>query len=95
MTNMGTFILAGLCIRCILFDLGSTLWRRNKYDWPHLESTADRQAGSIPPLSLKEPWYDLIDRGLGPDHLDMAVTLFHQVQLCQRQKRYEQAEALC
>lgn len=47
MTNMGTFILAGLHIRCILFDLGGTLWRRNKYVWPHLESTADRQAGKL------------------------------------------------
>ncbi len=52
MTNIGTSILAGSRIRCILFDLGSTLWRRNKRDWPQLESTADRQAGKLLRITL-------------------------------------------
>ena len=52
MTNIGTSILAGSRIRCILFDLGSTLWRRDKRDWPQLESTADRQAGKLLRITL-------------------------------------------
>ncbi len=47
MINSVPSILAGQRIRCILFDLGGTLWRRNKGDWPQLEAAADRRAGKL------------------------------------------------
>lgn len=47
MTRTVASVLAGQPIRCILFDLGGTLWYRNKRDWPHLEAAADRRAGKL------------------------------------------------
>jgi FMN phosphatase YigB (HAD superfamily) len=35
-----------------LFDLGGTVWSRNKRDWPHLEAVADRHAGILLRQSL-------------------------------------------
>ena len=47
MTNKLIPALSGRIVRCILFDLGGTLWYRNKCDWPQLEATANHRAGAL------------------------------------------------
>lgn len=39
--------LTGRIVRCILFDLGGTLWYRNKAIWPQLEAVANQHTGVL------------------------------------------------
>ncbi|HKF37625.1 MAG TPA: HAD family hydrolase [Ktedonobacteraceae bacterium] len=39
--------LEGRAIRCILFDLGDTLWFRNRHAWEHLENAANQRAVTL------------------------------------------------
>lgn len=54
-------------IRCIFFDLGGTLWYRNKRDWPHLEAAANQRAGKLLRTVLSERSLpdDMADEALG------------------------------
>jgi FMN phosphatase YigB (HAD superfamily) len=47
MTNKPILALSGRVVRCILFDLGGTIWHRNKRDWPQLEVAANQRAGAL------------------------------------------------
>ncbi|HZR42983.1 MAG TPA: HAD family hydrolase [Ktedonobacteraceae bacterium] len=47
MTHVIPPLLAGRTVRCILFDLGGTVWYRNKCAWPQLEACANRHAGAL------------------------------------------------
>jgi FMN phosphatase YigB (HAD superfamily) len=40
-------VLAGRPIRCLLFDLGGTLWYRNEAAWPHLKGSGYCRAGAL------------------------------------------------
>jgi FMN phosphatase YigB (HAD superfamily) len=56
-----------------LFDLGGTLWSRNKRDWPHLEAAANRRAGELLRHALSpEAFSDEDDETLG-HHLRKAL----------------------
>ncbi len=39
--------LKGRAIRCILFDLGDTLWFRNRHTWEQLENAANQRAVTL------------------------------------------------
>ncbi len=40
--------LKGRVVRCILFDLGDTLWRRKDFkDWERLEASANQRAVAL------------------------------------------------
>ncbi|GAC1429696.1 MAG: hypothetical protein PVS3B3_10210 [Ktedonobacteraceae bacterium] len=47
MTNTHIPVISRRDVRCILFDLGGTLWYRNKRDWPQLEAAANQRAGAL------------------------------------------------
>ena len=40
-------VLSGRPIRCLLFDLGGTLWSRNEAAWPNLKRSGYRRAGAV------------------------------------------------